>query len=420
MNVLVLGSDGREAAIAKTLKKSRWTDRLYALPGNGGIAQYAKCLPGSVTDIEAVKKACIENSIDFCVVTPDDPLAIGMVDALESTGVKCFGPDRKASRIEASKSFAKNLMRKYGIPTASYEVFSDLDDALQFVDASCSFPLVIKADGLALGKGVVIASSAEEAHEALHAMMEKECFGNAGHTVVIEEFLQGPEVSVLTFTDGKTIVPMVSSMDHKRAKDNDEGLNTGGMGAVCPNPYYTPEIARECMQKIFLPTVNAMREEGCPFRGCLYFGLILTENGPKVIEYNSRFGDPETQAVLPLLESDLLSVMLAVRDERLADADVRFSSDSTCALVLASEGYPASYEKGFPITFDGKTDADIFIAGARMKDGKLYTSGGRVLAVTARAADLRTAVEKAYRESEKIHFSNKYFRKDIGKKALEA
>ena len=341
MNVLVLGSGGREAAIVKALKKSRWTDRLYALPGNGGIAQDAQCLPGSVTDIEAVKKACIENSIDFCVVTPDDPLAIGMVDALESTGVKCFGPDRKAS------------------------------DALQFVDASCSFPLVIKADGLALGKGVVIASSAEEAHEALHAMMEKECFGDAGHTVVIEEFLLGPEVSVLTFTDGKTIVPMVSSMDHKRAKDNDEGLNTGGMGAVCPNPYYTPEIARECMQKIFLPTVNAMREEGCPFRGCLYFGLMLTEDGPKVIEYKS-------------------------------------------------EGYPTSYETGFPITFDGEADADIFIAGARMKDGKLYTSGGRVLAVTARASDLRTAVEKAYRESEKIHFSNKYFRKDIGKKALEA
>ena len=419
MKIMVVGGGGREHAIIKKIKENPAVSEIFALPGNGGIAADATCVDIGAKDIEGITRFAVENKIDFAVVAPDDPLVLGAVDALREAGVKTFGPDSKAAVIEGSKAFSKELMKKYGIPTAEYEIFSDMKSALEYVK-TCPVPVVVKADGLALGKGVIIAETREAAEDAVRTIMGDKVFGASGDKVVIEEFLTGPEVSVLSFTDGKTIVPMVSSMDHKRAKDNDEGLNTGGMGAVCPNPYYTPEIARECMQKIFLPTVNAMREEGCPFRGCLYFGLMLTEDGPKVIEYNSRFGDPETQAVLPLLESDLLSVMLAVRDERLADADVRFSSDSTCALVLASEGYPASYEKGFPITFDGKTDADIFIAGARMKDGKLYTSGGRVLAVTARAADLRTAVEKAYRESEKIHFSNKYFRKDIGKKALEA
>lgn len=415
MNILVLGSGGRESAVVQALSKPGRT--VYALPGNGGIEH---CLPGSVMDKAAVLQACRENSISFCVVTPDDPLAIGMCDYLEANGIPCFGPDRKAARIESSKAFSKALMKKYGIPTAEAEVFSDLSQALDYIHNLKSFPAVIKADGLALGKGVVIARTAAEAEEALRQMMEEGRFGEAGRTVVIEEFLTGPEVSVLSFTDGRTIVPMVSSMDHKRAWDDDRGPNTGGMGTVAPNPYYTPDIAAECMERIFLPTIRAMESEGCPFSGCLYFGLMLTEQEPKVIEYNARFGDPETQVVLPLLESDLLKIMTACRNGTLAEEEVRFSSDSACCLVLASKGYPGPYEKGREITADPGIRSSVMIAGACMKDGRLVTSGGRVLGLVAKAKDLKSAVDQVYSDCDRIHFDGKQYRKDIGAKALEA
>lgn len=419
MNVLILGSGGRECAIARYLSLSSEIDKLYALPGNGGIEKYATCLPGSVMDKEAVLKAARDNDIGYVVVTPDDPLAIGMTDALESAGIPCFGPDQKAARIEASKSFAKELMKKYSIPTASYEVFTESAKAKEYV-RSQQLPIVIKADGLALGKGVIIAETLKEADEAITDMLEGNRFGESGHKVVIEEFLTGPEVTVLSFTDGSTVLPMVSSMDHKRAYDGDKGPNTGGMGVIAPNPYYTEEIAGICMEKIFLPTIRAMKAEGCPFKGCLYFGLMLTPGGPKVIEYNSRFGDPETQTVLPLLENDLFTVMKATTEGRLSEISLRFRKEASVCVVLASGGYPGSYEKGKVITIKDGIKAEVFVAGAKKEGGALVTSGGRVLNVTVTAPTLRQAQQKAYEAIKDIHFEKMEYRHDIGKRALEA
>jgi phosphoribosylamine--glycine ligase len=370
-------------------------------------------------DIEGQVRFAREQGIDFAVVTPDDPLVLGAVDALEAAGIPCFGPDKKAAILEGSKVFSKNLMKKYGIPTAAYAVFENAQDALSYVKTA-PIPTVIKADGLALGKGVIIAQTREEAVEAVQTIMLDKKFGDSGNQIVIEEFLTGPEVSVLSFTDGKTVVPMVSSMDHKRAHDNDEGLNTGGMGTIAPNPYYTPEIAQRCMKEIFEPTVAAMVAEGRPFKGCLYFGLMLTPDGPKVIEYNCRFGDPETQVVLPLLETDLLTAMQACRAGTLAETDIRFSSGHACCVVMASNGYPESYDKGFEITQDGAIDGEIFVAGAKLQDGRLLTNGGRVLGVVATADSLTGAIDKAYAQVEKVHFDNAYYRHDIGARALRA
>ena len=371
-------------------------------------------------DIPAAVAAARDNNIDFVAVAPDDPLVLGMVDALEAEGFPCFGPRKNAAIIEGSKAFSKDLMKKYGIPTAAYETFTDLSKALAYVEA-CPLPTVVKADGLALGKGVLICETREETREAVRSMMEGRLFGDSGATVVIEEFLIGPEVSVLSFTDGETVVPMVSSMDHKRALDGDQGLNTGGMGTIAPNPCYTSEIAAECMEKIFLPTIRAMKAEGRPFKGCLYFGLMLTAEGPKVIEYNCRFGDPETQVVLPLLESSLLEIMLAVSKGTLAETEVKFSQKSACCVILASKGYPQKYDKGFPITLPA-TEADerIYIAGATEKDGKLLTSGGRVLGAAAVAGDLPAAIGKAYALADRIHFDNAFCRRDIGRRAMKA
>ncbi len=419
MKVMVVGSGGREHAIIQKLKENPEITELYALPGNGGIAADAVCVPVGAKDIEGQVRFAREKGIDFAVVAPDDPLVLGAVDALEAAGVACFGPRKNAAIIEGSKVFSKNLMKKYGIPTAAYEVFSDADAALAYLETA-PIPTVIKADGLALGKGAIVAMTREEARDAVRTIMVDRMFGDSGNSVVIEEFLEGPEVSVLSFTDGKTVVPMVSSMDHKRAHDGDEGLNTGGMGTVAPNPYYTEDIARRCMEEIFLPTIRAMAEEGRPFKGCLYFGLMLTKDGPKVIEYNCRFGDPETQVVLPLLESDLFTIMQDVAAERLSEASVRFSKGSACCVVLASAGYPQKYETGFPITVDGEPDARIYVAGAKLADGQLLTSGGRVLGVTATANTLAVAIEKAYAAAAHVHFENAYCRKDIGKRALAA
>lgn len=420
MKILVVGNGGREHAVIKAIKKNKTVEKIWALAGNGGIAADAECVAIDGKNIKAVADFAAENGVDFAVVTPDDPLVLGAVDELESRGVKCFGPRKNAAIIEGSKVFAKNLMKKYGIPTAAYETFSDYDAALAYVK-SAPLPAVVKADGLALGKGVVVAETREAAIAAVDSIMKDRIFGESGAKVVIEEFLTGPEVSVLAFTDGKCIKPMVSSMDHKRARDNDEGPNTGGMGTIAPNPFYTKEIAAVCMEKIFLPTVAAMNEEGRTFKGCLYFGLMLTEDGPKVIEYNCRFGDPETQVVLPLLESDLLEIMLAVADGRLAETEVKFSSDSACCVVLASAGYPLQYETGFEIALPAlKENEYVFIAGAKRKDGKLITSGGRVLGATARAKDLATAVKNAYALSGRIAFENAYKRGDIGARALAA
>ncbi len=420
MNIMVIGGGGREHAIIKKLDENKDITKIYALPGNGGIAADAECVDVKATDIDGIKAfAQKQGNIDYAVVAPDDPLAMGCVNVLEEIGIPCFGPDAKAAIIESSKAFSKDLMKKYDIPTASYEIFDDMEKALAYLE-DAPIPTVIKADGLALGKGVFIAQTRAEAKAAVRKMMEEKAFGDSGSQIVIEEFLTGPEVSVLSFTDGKTVVPMVSSQDHKRALDGDQGLNTGGMGTVAPNPYYTQEVAKECMEKIFLPTINAMNEEGRTFKGCLYFGLMITENGPKVIEYNCRFGDPETQVVLPLLESDLLTIMQAVTEQRLAEIEVKFSGESACCVVVASGGYPASYEKGKEITIgemEGKTD--VFIAGAKLEDGALKTSGGRVLGVTSVAPTLREAIETAYRNIEKISFEKAYYRRDIGKKALE-
>ena len=419
MKLLVVGGGGREHAIIKKLKENPTVGTIYALPGNGGIAADAVCVPIAATDIDAICDFAAENGVDYAVVAPDDPLAAGCVDALTARGVPCFGPTKAAAEIESSKVFAKNLMRKYGIPTADYRVFTSAAEAEAYL-ASAPLPTVIKADGLALGKGVVIAETREAAMDAVRGMMEDKKFGASGETIVVEEFLTGPEVSVLAFTDGETLCPMVSSMDHKRALDGDRGPNTGGMGAVAPNPYYTPAIAAECMEKIFLPTIRAMRAEGRPFRGCLYFGLMLTPRGPKVIEYNCRFGDPETQAVLPLLESDLLTVMRAVTDGTLAKTTVRWRAGCSCCVVLASEGYPQQYETGFPITIPDDLPAEVFVAGAKERDGALYTAGGRVLGCTCVARSLREAVDGAYRAAARISFENVYYRHDIGAKALAA
>ena len=420
MKLLVVGSGGREHAIIKALKKDPRAEVIYALPGNGGIAADAVTVPVGAKDIPGIVAFAKEKQVDYAVVAPDDPLVLGAVDALEEVGVPCFGPRADAAIIEGSKAFSKELMKKYGIPTARYETFSDEKAAESYIDGLPDGNIVVKADGLALGKGVIIAENREQAKDAVRAMMLDGKFGASGRKVVIEEFLTGPEVSVLSFTDGETVVPMVSSMDHKRAHDGDTGLNTGGMGVVAPNPYYTEEIAAECMEKIFLPTVRAMKAEGRTFKGCLYFGLMLTPDGPKVIEYNCRFGDPETQAVLPLMQSGLLEVMLACTQGRLKDADVRFSDKASCCLVKASEGYPEKYESGYEITVDGELDAELYIAGAKLDGDKLLTAGGRVLGVTAVADTLAEAVEKAYREGEKVRFANQLFRHDIGARALAA
>ncbi len=419
MKIMVVGGGGREHAIIKKLKENKAVTEIYALPGNGGIAADAACVNISATDIAQITVFAKENHIDYAVVAPDDPLVLGAVDALNEVGIPCFGPKANAAIIEGSKIFAKNLMKKYGIPTASYEVFHDKESALQYLQTA-PIPTVIKADGLALGKGVIIAQTRQEALDAVQSMMGDRVFGKSGENIVIEEFLTGPEVSVLAFTDGKTVKPMVSSMDHKRIGDNDTGLNTGGMGTIAPNPYYTPEIAKQCMEEIFLPTISAMNAEGRTFTGCLYFGLMLTQNGPKVIEYNCRFGDPETQVVLPLLESDLLTIMQATTNGTLAQTEVRFSDKYACCVIWASGGYPVSYKKGFEITMTEEAAAHTYIAGAKLADGKLVTSGGRVSGTTAIADSLEAAIAEAYRISDGVQFENAYRRTDIGQRALNA
>ena len=419
MKVLVVGSGGREHAVIKKLRESALVDKIYALPGNGGIAQDAECVPIGAMELEKIRDFAVEKGIGLAVVTPDDPLVAGAVDLLEAAGVPAFGPCKAAAAIEGSKAFAKELMKKYGIPTARYEVFTDCEKALEYA-ASAPMPFVVKADGLALGKGVVIPATREEALAAVRSMMSGEAFGDSGRTVVIEEFLEGPEVSVLAFTDGKTIVPMVSSMDHKRALDGDKGLNTGGMGTVAPNPYYTDAVAKECMERIFLPTVAAMNAEGRPFKGCLYFGLMITKDGPKVIEYNCRFGDPETQVVLPLLEGDLARIMLAVRNGTLAEERVSFSDKRAACVILASGGYPKAYKKGCPITIGDVGGAVVYHAGTKLTEDGLVTSGGRVMGVTAVGDTLRQARDRAYAAADNISFENMYKRSDIGARALKA
>ena len=421
MKLMVVGGGGREHALIRMLKKNPEVEMIYALPGNGGIAQDAECVEIKATDIEGVARFAAENRIDFAVVAPDDPLAMGCVDRLHALGIPCFGPEARAAEIEASKVFSKRLMQKYGIPTAKCEVFDDAEAALAYV-RSTPAPLVVKADGLALGKGVLICKSTREAEEAVRHTMCDHAFGKSGDRVVIEEFLEGPEVSVLAFTDGKAMVPMVSSMDHKRAHDGDTGLNTGGMGTIAPNPFYTAEVAERCMREIFLPTMRAMNAEGRTFKGCLYFGLMLTKDGPKVIEYNCRFGDPETQVVLPLLDTDLLTIMRAVEEERLSEVDVRFKGGAACCVILASGGYPEAYEKGKAIDLGGAdalNDTWVFHSGTAVKDGQLVTSGGRVLGVTATGDTLKTAIDRAYDAARRVHFDGMFMRSDIGKRALE-
>ena len=419
MKLLVVGGGGREHAIIRSLKKNPEVTEIFALPGNGGIAADATCVPIGATDIDGIVNFAKEHAIDYAVVAPDDPLVLGCVDRLNEVGIPCFGPKANAAIIEGSKAFSKNLMKKYGIPTAAYEIFTDLDAALEYLKTA-PIPTVVKADGLALGKGVIIAQTREEAVEAVTDMMANAKFGKSGSTVVIEEFLTGPEVSVLAFTDGKTIRPMVSSMDHKRAGDGDTGLNTGGMGTIAPNPYYTPEIAKQCMEEIFRPTIRAMRKEKRTFQGCLYFGLMLTPNGPKVIEYNCRFGDPETQVVLPLLKSDLLTVMMACTNGTLSKVPVRFSKKHACCVIKASAGYPESYKKGYKLTMSDRAAKATFVAGAKLEDGKLVTSGGRVTGTTAVRGSLEEAITAAYRLSAGVKFVNAYSRSDIGQRALEA
>lgn len=420
MKLMVVGGGGREHAIIKKLKENPAVTEIYALPGNGGIAADATCVPIGAKDIPDIVDFAVEKGIDYAVVAPDDPLVLGAVDALEAKGIACFGPRSAAAEIEGSKVFAKNLMKKYGIPTAAYETFDDAQAALRYLETA-EMPIVIKADGLALGKGVIIAQTLEEAKQAVISMMEEGMFGKSGSRVVIEEFLTGPEVSVLSFTDGETVAPMVSSMDHKRAKDNDEGLNTGGMGAVAPNPYYTEDIAKQCMEEIFLPTIRAMKAEGRTFKGCLYFGLMLTPKGPKVIEYNCRFGDPETQVVLPLLKSDLLTVMQATTKGTLKDTKVEFSNKSACCVILASQGYPQKYQTGFPLSIEPEALPHAYVAGAKLDgDGRLLTGGGRVIGLTAVEDSLPLAIEEAYRLAGMVHFENAYCRRDIGQRALKA
>ena len=419
MKVLVVGGGGREHAIIKKIKQNPDITELYALPGNGGIAQDATCVNIGAKDIDGIVKFAVDNKIDFAVVAPDDPLVLGAVDALEAKNIPCFGPNKAAAIIEGSKVFSKQLMKKYEIPTAAYEVFSDMEAALSYLKTA-PLPTVIKADGLALGKGVVIAETLEDAEAAVRSMMEDKIFGDSGSTVIIEEFLTGPEVSVLAFTDGDVVVPMVSSMDHKRALDGDRGLNTGGMGTVAPNPFYTQEIADVCMGTIFLPTMHAMNSEGRTFKGCLYLGLMLTPKGPRVIEYNCRFGDPETQVVLPLLKTDLLTVMQAVAAGKLRDIDVEFENKHACCVIVASSGYPGKYESGNEITVADDFGGQVYFAGAKLQEGKLVNAGGRVAGVTCIGDTLQEAIDKAYAEVKKVSFSNAYYRKDIGQRALSA
>ncbi len=419
MKIMVVGGGGREHAIIKKIKENETVEKIYALPGNGGIAADAECVNIGATDIDGIVDFAVSNKIDYAVVAPDDPLVLGCVDRLTEKGIPCFGPEAKAAIIEGSKVFSKNLMKKYGIPTAKYEVFSDAKAALEYLETA-PIPTVIKADGLALGKGVIIADTKEAAKAAVVSIMEDKQFGKSGDSIVIEEFLEGPEISVLSFTDGKTVVPMISSMDHKRALDGDKGLNTGGMGTIAPNPYYTDAVAAECMEKIFIPTINAMNAEGRTFKGCLYFGLMATKDGVKVIEYNCRFGDPETQVVLPLLKSDLLTIMQSVTNGTLTAEQVQFSDENACCVIMASEGYPVKYEKGYEITMDDDVKASVYIAGAKAEDGKLLTNGGRVLGVTETADTLGEAIGKAYDSVKKIQFGNAFYRKDIGARALRA
>ena len=422
MKIMVVGGGGREHTIIRKLAENKNIEKIYAMPGNGGIAADAECTGIGATKIDEIVAFAAEKKIDFAVVAPDDPLAMGCVDRLHALGIPCFGPVAAAAQIEASKVFSKNLMKKYNIPTAKYETFDDADAATKYA-LSGSFPVVVKADGLALGKGVLICMNAEEAREGIKSIMLDKQFGESGNRVVVEEFLTGPEVSVLAFTDGKVVKPMVSSMDHKRAGDNDTGLNTGGMGTIAPNPYYTPEVAERCMQEIFLPTIAAMNAEGRSFKGCLYFGLMITADGPKVIEYNCRFGDPETQVVLPLLKSDLLTIMQACENGTLAETDVEFSDGAACCVIIASGGYPEKYEKGKVIDMDGAEDEEnvrVFHSGTALKDGRLLTNGGRVLGVTATADTLEDAIADAYKAAKKIHFDGMFMRSDIGKRAMQA
>ncbi len=420
MKLMVVGGGGREHAIIKKLKENPAVEVIYALPGNGGMVSDAVCTGIGAKDIDAIVAFAKENAIDFAVVAPDDPLVLGAVDALEEIGIPCFGPKKDAAIIEGSKVFSKNLMKKYGIPTAAYEVFDNMDAALKYLETA-PIPTVIKADGLALGKGVIIAQTREEAVDAIHSMMEDKVFGASGSRVVIEEFLTGPEVSVLSFTDGNVVIPMIPSMDHKRAGDNDTGLNTGGMGTIAPNPYYTEDVAKECMETIFLPTINAMNKEGRTFKGCLYFGLMLTPNGPRVIEYNCRFGDPETQVVLPLLESDLLTIMQATANGTLAETEVKFSNGAACCVIMASKGYPSKYESGCPMTLPADDETGfIYVAGAKQTETGLVSAGGRVLGVTATADTLEEAIKKAYKKVETVDFANGFYRHDIGARALAA
>lgn len=424
MKVLVVGSGGREHAIVRKLKESPKVDKLYCAPGNGGISKDAECVPIGAMEIEKMVAFAKENGIEFAVVAPDDPLVAGMADAFEAAGIRTFGPDSKAAILEGSKVFSKELMKKYGIPTAGYEVFDKAEDAVAYIKEQNSYPTVVKADGLALGKGVLICEDFEQAKDAVHSIMEDKIFGASGNKLVVEEFLTGPEVSVLSFTDGHCVKPMVSSMDHKRALDGDKGLNTGGMGTVAPNPYYTPAVAQECMEKIFLPTIEAMKAEGRPFKGCLYFGLMLTPKGPKVIEYNCRFGDPETQVVLPLLQTDLMEIFEAIYAEKLSEIDVTFSDETCTCVVMASGGYPQSYPKGIEMQGmdeNGQLDgAIIYHAGTKFEDGVFKTNGGRVLGVTCLGSDLPEALAKSYAAVEKINFEGAHYRRDIGQRALRA
>ena len=420
MKILVIGSGGREHAIVRKLKESPLVEALYCAPGNGGISRDAACFPVNAMDKEGMLALAREKGADLVFVAPDDPLAAGMVDFLEAAGIPCFGPNAAAAQIEASKVFSKDLMKKYRIPTAGYEVFSDPKAALQYIREQGKYPAVIKADGLALGKGVVIAQNEEEAKEALHSIMEDKIFGESGAQVVVEEFLTGPEVSVLAFTDGKTLVPMVSSMDHKRAYDGDKGPNTGGMGTISPNPFYTEEVAKACMEQIFLPTMEAMNAEGRPFKGCLYFGLMLTQDGPKVIEYNSRFGDPETQVVLPRLDTDFAQIVEAVAQERLSELSIQWKKEASACVVIASGGYPGSYPKGLEISgLDENGQAQgvtVYHAGTKLENGKFLTNGGRVLGVTALGETLEEALNKAYAAVEGITFDGAFYRRDIGRR----
>lgn len=422
MKVLVVGSGGREHAVIRALSKNKSIDEIVCAPGNGGIASLAACVNITATDVDGMVDYAKNNGVDFCVVTPDDPLALGMVDAMEAAGIPSFGPNKKAAQIEASKVFAKGLMKKYGIPTAAYEVFTDPADVLAYLQKRNTWPAVIKADGLALGKGVLIAQNEEEAKAAVKELMVDKKFGASGNEVVVEEFMEGPEVSVLSFTDGHVIVPMVSSMDHKRADDGDKGLNTGGMGTIAPSPVYTPKIAKECMEKIFVPTMHAMNKEGRTFKGVLYFGLMLTKDGPKVVEYNCRFGDPETQVVLPLLKSDLFTIMRAVHDEKLADLDIEWSDEAAACIMEASGGYPESYKKGYEIQGLDENGQHpgvyVYHSGTKKENGKFYTNGGRVLGIMATGSDLKEALAKAYAAVDEIGFENMHYRHDIGRKVL--